>query len=233
MANAIADEIPDGQWLRWQVICGFDIVLEVAIVAMAVYLVWGVQMTRSKKAPVVSAFAWRITAAHSLIIPIGFRIATFNTTGLTINPTLLEDRFIIWTQVELSYSLMSATIPVLRPVIKDLVTNYGVLGPEHPARTYGSGQGSHAVSYEMSNMRQTLNSSDRPGDGTVQLQPAAKGSKYAYSYGITSPGAGARGVRDDGAAKKANPDTNSVGSNDSKEMIIKKQLSFAVEHEAS
>ena len=60
MANASADEIPDGQWLRWQVICGFDIVLEVAIVAMAVYLVWGVQMTTSKKATVVSAFACRL-----------------------------------------------------------------------------------------------------------------------------------------------------------------------------
>ena len=128
---------------------------------------------------------------------------------------------------------MSATIPVLRPVIKDLVTNYGILSPDHPARTYGSGQGRHAFSYEMSNMRQTLNGSDRRCEGTVQLHPAARGSENAYSYGITAPGAGARGVRDDGAARKANPDTNSVGSNDSKQMIIKKQLSFAVEHEAS
>ena len=118
---------------------------------------------------------------------------------------------------------MSATIPVVRPVIKDLVTNYGILSPDHPARTYGSGQGSYAFSYEMSNMRQTLNGSDRPCEGTVKLHPAARGIENAYSCGITAPG----------AARKANPDTNSVGSNDSKQMIIKKQLSFAVEHEAS
>ena len=60
MANAIADDFPDSQWLRWQVICGFDIVLEVAIVGMAVYLVWGVQMSWSKKVTVVSAFAFRL-----------------------------------------------------------------------------------------------------------------------------------------------------------------------------
>ena len=60
MAKAIADECLDLQWLRWQVISAFDIVLEVAIVEMAVYLVWGLQMSWSKKATVVSAFAFRL-----------------------------------------------------------------------------------------------------------------------------------------------------------------------------
>lgn len=45
---------------RWTVISLFDILIEVVIAALACYLVWDLQMTRSRKWTVVSAFAYRL-----------------------------------------------------------------------------------------------------------------------------------------------------------------------------
>ena len=48
------------QDLRWQLVGAFDIISEAALVAMAVYLVWNLQMSMKMKAIVVTAFAFRL-----------------------------------------------------------------------------------------------------------------------------------------------------------------------------
>lgn len=141
-----------------------------------------------------------------MIIAIAFRLANFNTVGLTTNPTFLQDKFIVWTQTELGYSIMAATIPSLRPFIKTLATNYGAT----PANGYGSGYGSgtgngtdgdtQSSAYQMSNLR-----------------PKGKGDEYKYR--IWSGG-------ESSAANRA--DAASVGSSDSQRMIIKKDLIWEV-----
>lgn len=59
-----------------------------------------------------------------LIIPIAFRLSTHDPKGLTLDPTFREVLFVVWTQVEMHLSLILATIPVLRPVIKSFNTSY-------------------------------------------------------------------------------------------------------------
>ena len=44
-----------------------------------------------------------------MIIVIVFRLKTFSSAGFNTNPTLLQGEFIVWTQTELNYSLISAT----------------------------------------------------------------------------------------------------------------------------
>lgn len=48
------------QLLRWQLIGAFDIVTELALFAMAVYLLMGLRMPFQLKAFVISAFAFRL-----------------------------------------------------------------------------------------------------------------------------------------------------------------------------
>jgi hypothetical protein len=48
------------QFLRWQIICAFDIVSEVGLVGMAICLIWGLRTPKSRKAVVVGAFGFRL-----------------------------------------------------------------------------------------------------------------------------------------------------------------------------
>lgn len=48
------------QFLRWQVISAFDIVFELALLVMSIYLVWGLQASLDMKGTVVFAFSMRL-----------------------------------------------------------------------------------------------------------------------------------------------------------------------------
>jgi hypothetical protein len=48
------------QFARWQFIGALDIVTEVALFAISLYLVWGIQMSRGSKSIVVAAFGCRL-----------------------------------------------------------------------------------------------------------------------------------------------------------------------------
>jgi hypothetical protein len=149
-----------------------------------------------------------------LIIAIAFRLATFDADGLTTNPTFLQDEFIVWTQTELCYSIMAATIPSLRPFIKTLSTNYGT----SPANGYGSAYG-YGTGYGNG-----TNATTQTGDYQMSnLRPKNKGDEYKYRIWSARNG-GTAG--EPSAAKKT--DAASVGSSDSQRMIIKKDFVWEV-----
>jgi hypothetical protein len=148
-----------------------------------------------------------------LIIAIAFRLATFNADGLITNPTLLQDEFIVWTQTELSYSIIAATIPSLRPFIKTLSTNYGTT----PANGYGTGYGT--------GYGNNTNGDMQSGDYQMSnLRPKCKGDDYKYRIWSARNGGGT--AVEPSAAKRA--DAASVGSSDSQRMIIKKDIVWEV-----
>jgi hypothetical protein len=53
------------QFLRWQIISTFDILFEVGLVGMAVYLVWGLQTSLDNKMTVTLSFASRLPYVSS------------------------------------------------------------------------------------------------------------------------------------------------------------------------
>jgi hypothetical protein len=136
-----------------------------------------------------------------LIVAIACRLVNFDAHGLTTNPTLLQAQYIAWTQTELAYSIIAATLPRLRPFIKNLSTNYGAtLANEYG---YGTGyaqegSGDQTASFQMTSLR-----------------PKGKGDEYKYR--IWS-----------GGVPPKKTDAASVGSSDSKRMIIKKNLEWEV-----
>ncbi|PMD54804.1 uncharacterized protein K444DRAFT_596532 [Hyaloscypha bicolor E] len=150
-----------GVFLRLKLISGFDIAFELSLVGVTINLVSALQAALDIKWTVIFTFSMRLP----LIIAIGFRLATFNVAGLTTNPTILQAEYITWTQTELAYSIIAATIPRLRPFIKKLATNYGA----SPANGYGAGHANETGGDQQSGSFQMLT-----------LRPKGKGDEYNY-----------------------------------------------------
>ncbi|KAK2756670.1 hypothetical protein FQN54_005115 [Arachnomyces sp. PD_36] len=108
-------------FLRWKVIGAFDIITEVALIALSMLLVWGLRMRVSSKLTVVFAFSFRLTVAAVIIVRlhyIGIGISS------TDNPFFDSVPASICTQVELHWGLMAASIPCLKPFMKAMNTGY-------------------------------------------------------------------------------------------------------------
>lgn len=56
------------------------------------------------------------------------RLGTFDSAALTKDPFLKEAAYICWTQAEMSYSIIAATIPTARKLLLNLITYYNAGG---------------------------------------------------------------------------------------------------------
>lgn len=155
---------------------------------------------------------------------IAFRLSSFDKEGLSKDPSLRESQFITWTSAELHYSLVAATIPILRPFMSNLSTNYGVgQGPEGS----GYGQGS-TNSYGQATTRtrdrhansQVFEMKPMTGKPTTDQFPAPRTKEFEgdsrMSYSCNT-------IKD--------ADTGSTVSNESQKMIIRKDITWQVERD--
>jgi len=193
--------------------------------ASAVLLISDLQTVFFNKAVVLIAFGFRLP----LIIAIGLRTATFQGNSvLTSNFTLAEDSYIIWTVTLINYSLISATIPILRPFINSLSTNYGI----GAATEYsGSQSQSHNGTYQLS----TFRSNGRKGSRLYRSQRSrqSQSQEPAIPYGIgTDAVAYAGKPAGSTSASSSNmprdPDVDSIASSDSQKMIIRKDVQWTI-----
>lgn len=170
-----------------------------------------------------------LTALRSMIIAIGFRLGTFDVAGLTTDPFISEDQFIIWTQTELCYSIISSTVPTLRPFVNNFTTHYGGSGGRS-GRNYGSGYATNSrennsvprsTGYQLKSLTKSKNR-DKHDDAVEQEDRAWEGPVDAYQYGV----AGNSKVKKE--HDKSSGDARSIGSNDSQRMIIRKDVSWAI-----
>ncbi|KAM3074424.1 hypothetical protein ACMFMG_002772 [Clarireedia jacksonii] len=230
---SIGEQCP-GAFERWQIISALDIIFELATVGMTIYLVWSLRTSRSNKIIVICAFASRLP----MIIAIGFRLANFDVVGLTTNPTLLEGAFIVWTQTELNYSIISAIIPSLRPFIKNLSTNYG---QELGGRAgYGTGLEESSANYQLSNLGSVAGRGSRgldarhrenPDDYKYEMWANQKDEAVREAYKDSDGSSSA--IRIPALSEGNITDRVSLGSSDSRQMIIKKDVTWRVEHDTT
>jgi len=162
-----------------------------------------------------------INLSPSLIVAIAYRLKTFNREGLTTNPLLLQDKFIVWTQVELSYSIIAATVPSLRPFMKTLSTYYGTTTASGYGTNYGSRYGAGYSNVSDANV-------NSGGFQLSSLRPRGKGDEYKYRVWSNRNGVsvGDLAINQDTGAVVA--DAVSVGSGNSQRMIIKKSFAWEV-----
>ena len=151
---------------------------------------------------------------------------------------------------------MVTTIPCLKPFVAGLNTGYGAFDTEHVAtRAYGSSYGSNG--YGPRKNHRTKRSSNLPSHSAFDLHSGLdtfngddiRRKRATAEEGVVSP-TGNKNMeisrdprvtgRDEelGEGKATNhatavaQDGNSIGSNDSRQMIIRKDVAWAVEYSA-
>jgi hypothetical protein len=203
-------------------VIGTDAFLELTYVALSVALVVPLQMKAYIKFTVVAAFAFRIpcvvlSALHGVSI---HRFITAEDHGLSIANRLL------WQQVVIGYSLVSATIPTL----KSFIRGYNkALGREVSSRSRRLGGGYGLDSYGRSGTESGLEMRSMPHKGMkrgqgdfqdkIKLRPK-EGQQYR---------ANAFGDNDRlGADHKRRASNGSHGSEDP---IIRRDVQINVEYE--
>lgn len=110
-------------YTRLKIVCIIDAILEAFLVACTAFMVRPLKTPLSNKFVVVFVFSFRLP----IIVIIAFRLYTFQDTGLN-DFSYIEAMYITLTQTQVNYSLISATIPNLRPIINNLNTHYGAMG---------------------------------------------------------------------------------------------------------
>lgn len=188
-----------------------------------------------------------------MLFAIIFRLYAFDESGLTVNPTLLESVFVVWTQAELNFSLVACTIPTLRRFVSGLATYYGAL--DQNKATDGSG---HELCSDNEFAMSPLSSAVKSADLNRRRPPLSENSNSIrrssftpaeqngsdgvlveprHNWPIVSNGnsqnlsiptnfTGNEGIT---ATHVMAQDSNSVDSNDSQQMIIKKDVTWTIE----
>lgn len=173
-----------------------------------------------------------------MLIATGFRLGSFDKAGFSINPTLLEASYICWTQTEMNYSIVSATIPSATKLVKSLSTNYGVAfgvtssggyGPSSlTSRNHGTttagGDGIPLSSLKSIRQRMSATTSGRD-----EFRVLTSKEDMNYSYEIGSSRLANGGIdRKLSQAKSRPEDAQSVQSAESQRMIIRKDITYEV-----
>jgi hypothetical protein len=191
-----------------------------------------------KKFAIMFAFALRLP----VIVPAAFRLhylsEALNSSDFTLDITYE----VICKQVEVAYAIIAATLPCLRPFMVATATNYGAPAEGHKSKTgsygkaYALSGSSHKSSqgdrnhnhagFSLTNMTRKLGS----GVHSENTNASSKmnGGSNAPIYGIDSYGKHTATV----VASHTPRDARSIESSESKQMIIRKDVEYAVEYDS-
>lgn len=224
---------------KWEFITAINIITEGIFFLLAVFLVKGLQTSLSRKLIISSAFSSRIP----LIIFTVLRLYYLHTSIHSQDPSFDGVNTYIWTQTELNYSLITCTIFCLRPFMVAVSTNYGTAGDASLAGTkvaslninYGSGSGGQrsrtiGEGFTLQAMTNSFKkdvssistSAERLKSDTLQ----AESGPVVKTTVSTSPLKSSRRTKYGGL----HDGRNSVGSDESTKMIIRKDVEYSVQH---
>jgi hypothetical protein len=196
---------------RWVGIAVTDSALELAIFAIPVWILWGVNTQRSYKTMILVAFASR------LFVPVLAGIHAWTAADWAhelppFEPVSAVVPF-LWLNVETNYAIMAATFPTLGTFVKSLNTRWGALdGPD-------------VAQYAMESLSEQSRSSarannDRRNVTTEEDVPRLRPEGSTYSFKVRrSP----LSSREDAARNRPR------GSDASDQMNIRKTVSTSVE----
>ena len=204
--------------MRWAVVVGLDALLEFFFFALAILLVFPLQMSLYIKITVVGAFSFRLICAVFAAM-YGAAVGTYTRAD---DPGLAIATVLVWQQVELGYALMAATIPTLKSFIRGYNKAMGweasydskkKLGGGYNLGTYGNNSAGRSA--QMSKDRSRI----REGQGdAMDLRP----DEHDYRAGA---------YHEPGRGKSVRRRTSNAGSGDSEDPIIRRDVSVTVEHE--
>jgi hypothetical protein len=237
------------QGTSWILIGIIGIIWEILLITTPAYMIWGMQIPTSSKIVVISAFAFRIPLLAIPIVRLVFLMGARSSTDYTFDvvPT------VIFTQVEMHYALLAATIPCMRPFLKALNSGYLSTVAVQVDRTLvvGAKDGSNSVPSrcesvpleDRSRSRATIRS-PQPSSGPLpppepnfsqprpradstppQLPPTIpeENANFDFDFPNSSPG-----TVDRSPSAHSDCDRGSHSSYGSEQMIIKKDTTYTV-----
>lgn len=218
----------------------FDIATELVLVALPAFIVWPVQMSFNRKGQVVRAFAFRLpyvdyksplsqshTVANHIFSVAAFAALHLHYVGSYVNvsnTSLAIVPAVVWQQIELCWSLMSASIPNLKSFMRSFSTGLGMEGDltTHAYDLYHKGASKDA---SQGHQLQSLRSrSSAKGD---QLTQRSTGDHFRPNFGQHSAT-----VEQGNRASRRPRDASSIASGGSQDMIIQKDVTYNVRYEA-
>jgi hypothetical protein len=155
--------------------------------------------------------AYYVFMKFSVIVSTAVRLSYLNEEFSSPDPTLDGMLASVCTQIEISYAIIAATTPCLRPFMTALSTNYGA-----PAQTKGSPSAAGTA---------------RSGND-FSLASLAKVSRLGQEEkGKSSSAPTTRWDQSEHHASVMSGDQHSMESHESKQMIISKNTEWTVEYE--
>nr|POE89964.1 hypothetical protein CFP56_20433 [Quercus suber] len=218
---------------QWITEVSFDILTEILLFGMALHLVWGLQVKVSRKFRIVWAFSLRLPVIAIAAIRLRYVLRQIHSS----NPTLDGAINAILTQLEIFYSIMAATIPCLRPFLAGFVTNYGAMGG---GTIMNGSQIGHARPHDDKVLDSKNSFPSSSSHSRENHAPAATNNRSpanGYGYGNDHVPLGL--LRPDRAEVTATishgvrspHDALSTDSNDSRRMIIKKEVDVQIDRD--
>ena len=147
------------------------------------------------------------------------RLVSFPHHHLSTDPSFTLTYFTIWSQVALYVALMITTIPCLRPFIAGLNTSHGAFDTNHVAQTT-HGYSSESNGYSSGKKKHTWS---RLAEG------APFGAPPNPSNMMSSGKLGAAAVPGNQAHVSVK-DGNSIDTDDSQAMVIRKDVGFEIKY---
>ncbi|KAJ9644849.1 hypothetical protein H2204_001311 [Knufia peltigerae] len=152
------------QFLRWQLITAFDVATECLLILLAIAIVVPVHISFALKCQVVFAFSFRLPLVALSILHLKY-ISDYTTSR---NPGLALVYALVLQQVQLCWSLISATVPNLKSFVKSFSSGFGIQLDPSSTQEYGSGGRSHRPSgYELGSVGKG-NSQNRSADRSTR-----------------------------------------------------------------
>lgn len=203
-----------GAWLRWEIFAAFDIFTEVLLGLMPFAIIRSLQMSWSKKYMILMAFSLRLL----IMIPVAFRLYYLKKEYFSDNPTLSGTWAVIVTQVDLAYAIISATIPCLRPFIAATVTATAPTDGTRKGSRYA--QGSREKSSSAGNAYGLSSLAGRLKSQKTEEKQLSTSTHELYRYN-----------KDHTAAVISTGDQQSLESQESRQMIIRRDVEWTVTDE--
>jgi hypothetical protein len=226
------------QSTSWIAIGLVDVVIEVTLLVLPIYLVWPLQMPLKSKFLVTLAFSCRVA-----IIPVAIlRLLSLHNSSGSTDYSFDIVLAIVYAQVEMHFSLIAATVPCLRPFLKAWNTGYLTTQAVQVDRTRlpgedssyalqskGSTQGgtSQRNSYVGKSPRvsRAHTVDDKPPQLPSQLSPHSEAAEDLPLDPFSIPAITTIRHGDDRSR-----DERSTSSNGSDRLIIKKTVGYTVQY---
>jgi len=215
------------QYGRWIATSVMDVLTVEVVVVVAIRIIWSLQMRSSRKVIVGIAFVQRL----AIIAPIFAHLHFLSLTYHTNDPTLNDTYSTICKEVEVTFAIVAASVPCLKPFLTAMATHYG---------TPAEGPKSSRNHYNTNNSLPSPSRSNEGPGSIISLNRLNLGKKKESSTqlrssennGFHNDDSGPQDRHHSTATHRSNTSTDaiSIENDDCRGLIIQKNVDYNVQY---